>query len=143
METFDTITLSDTQAYIDILTKYAHLRNSYKIRHRHYTLDTERGYVEMARMRVEKMNEAAAEIEQLTPQVKQIVQQVDANLAADPKNKRARLLRLYCDVIAADVYEVQRLQTKISSLRSQVFRSQKPTDTTAASATHTESSLFD
>ena len=143
METFDTITLSDTQAYIDILSKYAHLRNSYKIRHRHYTHDTERGYVEMARMRVEKMNEAAAEIEQLTPQVKQIVQQVDANLATDPKNKRARLLRLYCDVIAADVYEVQRLQTKISSLRSQVFRSQKPTDTTAASATHTESSLFD
>lgn len=128
MNAIEYISLSDTDAYIDVLTKYARLRNSYKIRHRHYQLDSERGNVEMARSRVEKMNEDAAEIERLTPQVKQIVQQVDDNLAADPKNKRARLLRLYCDVIAADVYDVARLQQKISVLRAQVFRGNKTED---------------
>lgn len=128
MNAIEYISLSDTDAYIDVLTKYARLRNSYKIRHRHYQLDGERGNVEMARSRVEKMNDDAAEIERLTPQVKQIVQQVDDNLAADPKNKRARLLRLYCDVIAADVYDVARLQQKISVLRAQVFRGNKAED---------------
>lgn len=122
MDSIEYISLSDTDVYIETLTKYARLRNTYKIRRRHYQLDSERGNVEMARSRVEKMNADAAEIERLTPQVKQIVQQVDENLAADPKNKRARLLRLYCDVIAADVYEVARLQQKISVLKSQVFR---------------------
>lgn len=151
MEPVEYISLSDTEVYINTLTRYIRVRNSYKARQRHYQLDTERGNVVMAQSRVEKLNENATEVQRLTPQVKQIVEQVNANLAADPKNKRARLLRLYADIITANVYDVAKIQQKISTLRSQVFKAGKtstnqtslPTDPTSPQDTPSEASLFD
>jgi len=151
MEPVEYISLSDTEVYIGILTRYIRVRNSYNARHRHYQLDTERGNVVMAQSRIEKLNEDATEVQRLTPQVKQIVEQVNANLAVDPKNKRARLLRLYADIITANIYDAAKIQQKISTLRSQVFKAGKtstnqtslPTDPASSQDTPSEASLFD
>lgn len=131
MQPVELLSLSDTETYSNLLMRYAKARNSYKIRSRHYQLDTERGFTRMAASRVEKLNAAAAEIEQLTPQVKEIVAKVDANLAVDAKNKCARLLRLYLDVIAADIRDVSKINQKITALRGQIFKSAKAGKTVA------------
>ncbi|MGM9812325.1 MAG: hypothetical protein ACI30V_05710 [Muribaculaceae bacterium] len=125
MQPVELLSLSDTETYSNLLIRYAKVRNSYKIRSRHYQLDTERGFKRMAASRVDKLNAAAAEVEQLTPQVKEIVEKVEANLALDPKNKCARLLRLYLDVIAADIFDVADINRRITSLRGQIFKSSK------------------
>ena len=125
MQSIELLSLSDTETYSNLLMHYAKVRNSYKIRSRHYQLDTERGFKRMAASRIEKLNAAAAEVEQLTPQVKEIVTKVEANLAVDPKNKCARLLRLYLDVIAADIFDVADINRRITSLRGQIFKSSK------------------
>ncbi|MGN0214352.1 MAG: hypothetical protein ACI4AH_06035 [Muribaculaceae bacterium] len=132
MQPVELLSLSDTETYSNLLVRYAKARNSYKIRSRHYQLDTERGYARMAASRIEKLNDAVAEIEQLTPQVKEIVAKVDANLAVDPKNKCARLLRLYLDVITADIYDVSKINQKITALRGQIFKSAKTKKAVAA-----------
>ena len=125
MQPIELLSLSDTETYSNLLMRYAKVRNSYKIRSRHYQLDTERGFKRMAASRVDKLNAAAAEVERLTPQVKEIVEKVDANLAVDPKNKCARLLRLYLDVIAADIFDVADINRRITSLRGQIFKTSK------------------
>ena len=125
MQSIELLSLSDTETYSNLLMRYAKVRNSYKIRSRHYQLDTERGFKRMAASRVDKLNAAAAEVERLTPQVKEIVEKVDANLAVDPKNKCARLLRLYLDVIAADIFDVADINRRITSLRGQIFKTSK------------------
>ena len=125
MQPVELLSLSDTETYSNLLIRYAKVRNSYKIRSRHYQLDTERGFKRMAASRIEKLNAAAAEVEQLTPQVKEIVAKVGANLAVDPKNKCARLLRLYLDVIAADIFDVADINRRITSLRGQIFKTSK------------------
>ena len=135
MQPIELLSRSDTETYSNLLMRYAKVRNSYKIRSRHYQLDTERGFKRMAASRVDKLNAAAAEVERLTPQVKEIVEKVDANLAVDPKNKCARLLRLYLDVIAADIFDVADINRRITSLRGQIFKTPKaPRKAAAAKA---------
>ncbi|MGM9804779.1 MAG: hypothetical protein ACI308_11465 [Muribaculaceae bacterium] len=151
MQTPEYLSLSDTRQHCETLQAYIHARNSYEIRNRHYQLDLSRGFTEMARSRELKLNEAQQQLQQLEPQVKQIEATVNANLAADPKNKRARLLQLYFDIINADVYAVAKLQQKITSLRTQVFNSASQPAATAAphaakertSAQPEQMSLFD
>ena len=62
MQPVELLSLSDTETYSNLLMHYAKVRNSYKIRSRHYQLDTERGFKRMAASRVDKLNAAAAEV---------------------------------------------------------------------------------
>ena len=122
MQNVDLISLSDTSEYIKIIEEFASLRNSFKIRKRHYDLDMQRGFVNMANSRIDKINEIKAQIEQLQPRVKDIALQADQNLAIDAKYKPARLVRLYCDLLITAPHDLMKLQQKISTLRSQVFK---------------------
>ncbi len=122
MQNVDLISLSDASEYIKIIEEFSALRNSFKIRKRHYDLDIERGFVNMANSRIDKINEIKAQIEQLQPTVKEIAMQADQNLEIDPKNKPARLVRLYCDLLITAPQDLMKLQQKISTLRSQVFK---------------------
>lgn len=157
MHNVDLISLSDASEYIKIIEEFAALRNSFKIRKRHYDLDMERGFVNMANSRIDKINEIKSHIDLLQPKVKEIALQADQNLVTDPKNKPARLVRLYCDLLITAPKDLLKLQQKISTLRSQVFKnsaqntiSQKDSDATESAKKNTDSiaqpeqmSLFD
>lgn len=118
---FDLISASDAAQYVSTIERFVALRNSFKVRKRHHDLDTERGFVHLANSRVEKLQEIKAEIEQLQPQIKLIVQQADENIALAPKHKPARLVRLCCDLLITQPQDLLKLQQKISTLRNQVF----------------------